>query len=209
MKNKKTLAFTSLAAAALALVSTGAFAQDAGKKGAFIRGEVGKTEINNGTAGVPDSKDTSVNVRGGYYFTPNVAVEGFYGRYYDKDTTLPAGAGSVNQRVTGYGVGVVGKMRFSQDQAATTGWYGQARGGVMRADSKVETNLLANSTNIVTTDKGTVTPYAGLGVGYDFTPNVGVGLNYDYFRGRNNDAVTGAKNRYNSNTLSVGGEYRF
>ncbi|QYR53110.1 outer membrane beta-barrel protein [Lysobacter soyae] len=209
MKNKKTLAFTSLAAAALAVMSTGAFAQDAGNKGAFIRGEVGKTEINNGTAGVPDSKDTSVNVRGGYYFTPHVAVEGFYGRYYDKDTTLPAGAGSVNQRVTGYGVGVVGKMRLAQDQTANTGWYGQARGGVMKADSKVETNLLASSTNVVTTDKGTVTPYVGVGVGYDFTPNVGVGVNYDYFRGRNNDAYTGAKNRYNSNSLTVSGEYRF
>jgi len=204
-KLQTTLALTALAAALAAPAAFAQSATDSTGQG-FVRGELGKTKLSD-TGSSDHVKDTSYNVRGGYMFNRNVGVEGFYGRYYDKNShTLGI---DQNTKVDGYGAGVVGKVRFG-DQAQETGFYGSGRVGVMHANYKASAS---NTTNGITTNysvsSGSNQPYAGVGIGYDFNRNMGVGLNYDYFHGRVREPVTGSKVSYNAQTLGADFEYRF
>ncbi len=204
-KLQTTLALTALAAA---MAAPAAFAQSATDSTgpAFVRGEIGKTKLSD-TSSSDHVKDTSYNVRGGYMFNRNIGVEGFYGRYYDKNShNLGI---DQNTKVDGYGAGVVGKVRFG-DQAQDTGFYASGRTGVMHSNYKASAS---STTGGVTTrysvSSGSNQPYAGVGVGYDFNRNMGVGLNYDYFHGRTRVPTTGNKVSYNAQTLGADFEYRF
>lgn len=204
-KLQTTLALTALAAA---LAAPATFAQSATSTDGqgFVRGELGKTKLKD-TGSSDHVKDTSYNVRGGYMFNRNLGAEGFYGRYYDKNTSN-LGVNR-NTKLDGYGAGVVGKVRFG-DQAQDTGFYADGRVGYMHSNYKTSAN---STTNGVTTSysqsSGSNQPYAGVGIGYDFNRNMGVGLNYDYFHGRARTPITGEKASYNSQTLGADFEYRF
>ncbi len=203
-----------LTALAAALAAPAAFAQsattatdsDSGTGQAFIRGELGKTQLKQ--AGVDNKvKDTSGNVRGGYMFNHNIGVEGFYGRYYDKSDKQ---AGIDRQtKLDGIGAGVVGKVRFG-DQARDTGFYASGRTGMMRSGYKQSVSVDNNGT---TTEFSRTShsnqPYYGVGVGYDVSRNTGVGINYDYFQGKSRSPVTGNKENFHARTLGVDLEHRF
>ncbi|MGY0505848.1 outer membrane beta-barrel protein [Luteimonas sp. e5] len=204
LHNKKlTLALATTALVA-ATASTGAFAQSTGQ--IFVRGEMGRTHLSNRD----DSgklKDNSVVLRGGYMFTPNVGIEGFYGRYYGK--THRVGVFDNDNSIDGFGVGAVGKVRFG-DQAADTGWFGSGRVGVMRSSYDATVTGTVDGVDVRNSRTTHSTqPYVGVGVGYDFTPNMGVSVNYDYFRGDVRVPTTSEKLRYNARTLAAGFEYRF
>lgn len=204
---KKMTTALALTALAAALAAPATFAQSTDTVGqGFVRGELGKTKLKDANSS-DHVKDTSYNVRGGYMFNRNVGVEGFYGRYYDKNTRNLGF--NQNTKVDGYGAGVVGKVRFG-DQAQDTGFYGSGRAGVMHSNYKASAS---NTTNGITTNysvsSGSNQPYAGIGVGYDFNRNMGVGLNYDYFHGRVRVPTTASKVSYNAQTLGADFEYRF
>lgn len=199
-----TLALTALAAA---LAAPAAFAQSTDSVGqGFVRGELGKTKLKDTTTS-DHVRDTSYNIRGGYMFNHNVGMEGFYGRYYNKNShNLGI---DQNTKVDGYGAGVVGKVRFG-DQALDTGFYGSGRLGYMHSNYKSKASSTVNGiTTSYSVSSGSNQPYAGVGIGYDFNRNMGVGLNYDYFHGRVRVPTTGTKVGYNAQTLAADFEYRF
>ncbi|PJK09127.1 hypothetical protein CO610_04020 [Lysobacteraceae bacterium NML95-0200] len=205
-KNNKTLPLLSTALVA-ALACGSAFAQSASNGQAFVRGEIGRTHLDN-RDNSGRLKDNSFVLRGGYMFNPNVGVEGFYGRYYGKSHKF-AGFNYDND-VDGYGIGAVGKVRFG-DQAADTGFFGMGRAGYMRSSYQASSHGTVDGVDIRRSrSTHSHQPYFGIGAGYDFTPNMGVSVNYDYFRGNDTRLpTTGQKLRYSNRTLAAGFEYRF
>lgn len=176
-----------LAAAAL---STPAAAYD---NGGFFRAEAGNTTFETDTAlGTDESDDTSFGLRGGYYFSPFFAVEGFYNRYADVDED------GVESTVQGYGAGVVGKYNFGADY---DGFYVSGRAGIARIDSDVTVSGLGSS------DASDTVPYFGVGLGYDFAWNMGVGLHYDVASPSYD--VAGQDLDIDLKTAAVTFEYRF
>lgn len=183
---KKTVVL--LAGLALAGLSTSAFAGQG-----FVRGEAGRsnTSIDIEDFGSDSDHDTALSLRGGYWFNPNIAVEGFYSSVYDK--TITDGTDRADIKLSAIGVGVVAKKNFGPDN---TGFFIDGRAGIARGKLKVESNLGDGS------DTSTK-PYFGVGVGYDFNANTGLSLNYDRLKGSGEGVDITAK------TLTVGFEYRF
>ena len=186
----KTLVLTS--ALVLSGLSASAVAAD---NSWFVRGEVGRSHAKAGLSGFGNSSDndTAYSVRSGYWFTPNVAIEGFYSRLYDKNFTYNSPSDG-NFKLSAIGVGVVGKKNFGPDN---TGFFVDGRAGVSR--SKASASLAGFGSDSQTSTK----PYYGVGAGYDFSHSFGLSLNYDHLRGDGNGISL------TTNTLAVGGEVRF
>src|SRR3546814_17448865 len=53
-------------------------------------------------------------MRGGYYFSPNWAVEGFYSRYGESEYFAGPETGT-SLELQGFGAGIVGKKNFGDD----------------------------------------------------------------------------------------------
>jgi opacity protein-like surface antigen len=182
---KKTLILA--CALALAGVSNVAMANQGGA--GFVRAEVGNTDVDFDLDGFGSASDddTSYSIRGGYYFTPNWAVEGHYTNLYDKSES------GASIELSSFGVGVVGKKNLG---ANNTGFFFSGRAGVESVEGKVSDGFDSgsdNSTNL----------YYGVGAGYDFNDTFGLSLNYD-FRQADFDGIDA-----DANTLSLGGEVRF
>lgn len=180
--------FVLAGALALAGLSTSAMAQ-----GGFVRVEGGRshTTVDVDGPGNASDNDTAWSLRGGYYFTPNIAVEGFYTNAYDK--TFSDGIDTVGLKATAIGLGVVGKKNFGADN---TGFFIDGRAGVTRGKLKGTINGQSDS------DTSTKV-YFGVGTGYDFNKNFGLSLNWDRLRG------AGQGVDVKSNVLTLGAEYRF
>lgn len=184
----KTLAL--VAGLALAALSTPAFAEGRG----FIRGELGRSNVDirvDGT-GSADDNDTAFGIRGGYWFNPNIAVEGFYTRYYSQ--TVDDGVDRYDVKLHGVGVGLVGKKNFGGEH---TGFFIGGRAGIARGVATVEYG------DEVDGDASSAKPYFGVNAGYDFNPNFGLSLNYDRLKASEDGVSVTAK------TLTLGLEARF
>lgn len=177
-------------ALALAGMSSSAFAGNV-----FIRGEAGQSD---GTVridgyGSESDNDAAFSVRGGYWYTPNFAVEAFYTNAFDKHYTV--GANTLGLKATAIGAGIVGKKNFGP--TAHEGAFIMGRVGLTRGQ-------LDGSISGLGSDRASSTdPYVGVGVGYDFTPNFGMSLNYDYLKGSGDGIKITAK------PLTLGAELRF
>lgn len=135
----------------------------------FIRGELGSTNTKLSAEGESDSEDdVSYGVRGGYYFNKNFAVEGFYNSYYSKSQD------GVSIDLDGVGAGVAGKLYFAEGM--DTGWFVSGRAGAVRLKAKISVDGFGSGSDHETK------PYAGVGLGYDFSRNLGLSLNYDYVK---------------------------
>jgi len=179
---------------ALAFAATPAFAT-----GGFVRGEIGKSNVDVDVSDLGDGSDhdTSYSIRGGYFFNNNFAVEGFYSNFYDKSESFDDGDGGtvdVNAKLSGFGVGVVGKTDIGNDQ---TGFFVMGRAGIMHG------KLDASATGLGSDSASSNKPYFGVGVGYDFSPQWGMSLNWDQHKGSGDDIDVTAR------TLSLGVEARF
>lgn len=195
-----------IAMLAVALAAAGACAPAmAVESGAFVRVEAGNSQFDMdtdfGVSGNVD--DTSYNVRGGYYFSPNFAFEAFYSRYGEETRQSdlqcidpPCGLSRV--RFGGFGLGVVGKKNLRNDG---DGFYLSGRAGVVQMKSEI---YFSGSGTI---DDNKASPYVGVGIGYDFLPELGVGLNYDYLRTKPELGGVGLDIKTQTLTLSL--EYRF
>lgn len=174
------------AAALLSMAALAALAASADEGAGFVRVEGGRTDFK--VEGV-EGDDTSYGVRGGYYFTPSFAVEGFYTRYGEDSDDLG------RLKAQGIGAGVVGKTNFGAEPYH--GFYVSGRAGVVRSNLDVEVTGLGSA------DDSDTNYYAGVGAGYDFNRNFGVGINYDYQEPKVFDS------RFKLETWSANLEYRF
>ena len=163
------------------------------ESGGFVRAEIGNSKFDIDAGGVSDdSDDNGFGFRGGYYFNPFFAVEGFYARYGQDDDN------GVESTFDGFGAGVVGKYNFGADY---DGFYVAGRAGLARIRTDVDAGGLGSW------DAGDTTPYLGVGVGYDFSYDFGVGLNYDYAKPEFD--VAGGSVDVKVRTLTLDVEYRF
>ena len=127
----------------------------------FIRGEAGNSRLSvDGESG----DDTSLGIRGGYFFNRNFGAEIFYTNL-GKDS-----GGGATFKIDAWGVGVIGKKDFGPND---TGMFVSGRAGIARTKAKISGGGASFSD---TSTKG----YAGVGIGYDFTRNFGLSLNVDY-----------------------------
>ncbi len=182
MKKYVTLA----AAVALATLSTDAFAGHA-----FVRAELGSSDTEVRVDGFCASEsDTSGVIGGGYWFTPNIGVEGHVGSLYNKDL----GWDEELDLVT-IGVGLVAKKNFGADD---TGFFIGARAGIARMTAQVR-----EDTFDVIDDESSTKPYYGVNLGYDFNRRWGLSLNYDRRQADFNGVDVDV------DTIAVGGEFRF
>lgn len=171
---------------ASALVLAGLSSSAVAAEGWFVRGEAGNTTLELDGA---EGDDDTFSARGGYFFTPNVALEGFYTNYGDD-----SGDG-VSIEAFGYGVGVIGKKNFGPD--AHTGFFISGRVGAVHIETKFGLDGVGNAKDSSTE------AYVGVGAGYDFTNNFGLSLNYDYAQTDMFDIDAKLK------TATLGIEYRF
>lgn len=183
MKNILALA----AALALCTLSTEALAGQP-----FVRAEAGNSdiEVSYGRYFRGSDHDTALLVGGGYWFTPNLAVEGhvgslyteYLGRDYDLDLVT-------------VGAGIVAKKHFGPQE---TGFFVGARAGLAR----VTLQLREDRFDIVD-DESSTKPYYGISAGYDFSRRWGLGLNYDRRRAESNGV------NVDVDTITFAGEIRF
>lgn len=184
---KKTL----LLSCALALAGFASTAAAHGSAG-FVRAEVGRTSIDIESEEI--DKDTSAFFGGGYWFTPNVGIEGHLGTLYNRTIGI-----DTEFDIVSIGVGVVAKKNFGADG---NGFFIGGRAGVARTTLQVREDDFD-----VIDDTHSTKPYFGVNVGYDFNDNFGVALNYDRRQADIDDA--GENFDLDADTLSVSGEYRF
>ena len=144
----------------------------------YVRGDLGSGRISANGLG-HTSNSTGGSIDGGYYFTPNFAVEGGYVNFGSHQ----------GLKVDGWGGGVVGKVDFGPNN---TGFFIDGRLGV---------NHLTGSAGGFSTS--TTKPYLGAGAGYDFNRNFGLSLNYLYSNADKNAFKAHAQ------LISLGGEVRF
>jgi hypothetical protein len=182
MKKYVTLA----AAIALATLSTDAMAGHA-----FVRAELGSSDTEVSVDGYRASEsDTSGMIGGGYWFTPNIGVEGHVGSLYNKDLGWDEELDLVS-----IGVGLVAKKNFGADN---TGFFIGARAGIARMTAQVR-----EDTFDVIDDESSTKPYYGVNIGYDFNRRWGLSLNYDRRQADFNGVDVDV------DTIAVGGEFRF
>ncbi len=179
---------TLILAGALALAS---FSSSAMAGQAFVRAEIGSSDTEVSWPGFRGTEnDVSGVLAGGYWFNPNVAVEGHVGSLYNEYL----GYDEELDLVTA-GVAVVGKKHFGN---GATGFFVGGRVGIARMTAQVR-----EDTFDVVDDESSTKPYFGVFGGYDFNRNWGMSLNYDR-RKANFDGI-----HVKVETISVGGEYRF
>ena len=155
--------------------------------GLFINGNLGRTELKQGNF----DKDTGWGINGGYRW----GAFGLEAGYNDFGSFERSGNTSNKIDLTGFTLGVNGKYNFAD------AWYVSGRAGLYRWDADLRTTPpIGSSYN--SSEKGTDW-YAGVGVGYDFSPNFGIGLAFDRFK------ADGKVTEYTTNRTSVTAEYRF
>lgn len=153
----------------------------------FVRGEVGNSDV---SSDIGDNDSASAIAAGGYWFNPNVAIEGHLGTLYteelDSDTDLD---------LVSIGVGVALKKNFGPDN---TGFFIGGRAGIARMTAQVRVDTFD-----VEDDAHSTKPYFGVNAGYDFSNRFGLSLNYDR-RQADFDGID-----IDVDTIAIGGEWRF
>jgi OmpA-OmpF porin, OOP family len=179
------------AALAMAVMPMSAMANRPGY--GFVRVEAGSAELEVAAGGDEVSdRDTAYSVRGGYYFSPNFAVEGFY-----TDFGSPSKDGA-SVSLDGFGAGIAAKHNFGDDDL---GFFVGGRAGVMRSKAEFAVTGAGSASD------DSVHAYAGVGVGYDFSPTFGLSLQYDYTKAK--PSFAGEDIDVKAQALTLGGEFRF
>lgn len=175
-----------LLASALALASLSATATAGENSAWFVRGEAGRSDIS--FDGI-DAREDAFSIRAGHFFTPNLALEGFYTNYGEESDQ------GARVKISGFGLGVVGKKNFGPN--VHQGFFISGRVGVSRTELDLRVSGVGSASDSSTNG------YIGVGTGYDFNPNLGLSLNYDYTKADAFGLDVKPK------TLTLGLEYRF
>ncbi|MFC5743803.1 outer membrane protein [Dyella tabacisoli] len=198
-------------AVALAAAATTSFAADTIDGSFFVNGNLGQSEYRASRHDWSDRSDTAAAVRFGYtwYNTVDFGVEGGYvdlGKLTNKYDALFYNV-SQSVKVKGFLLGANGKYRFAGD------WYVSAHGGWFGSKTDFQTRVNfpnAGASSYSTNDTGNGW-YAGVGAGYDFTPNFSLGVNYDNYHAKSNVRIGNVSQDITGNVgmYSVFAEYRF
>lgn len=174
----------------LAGLSAPAFAGDG-----FVRVEAGRSDVDVTITdfGSGSDKDTTWGVRGGYWFNPNFAVEGFYSQLYS--TSFNDGFDTYHFKLHGVGIGVAAKKNFGEGHQ---GFFIGGRAGIARGVVTAEIDG-----SVEDAEASSAKPYFGVGAGYDFNERFGLSLNYDRLKGDGEGIDVTVK------TLTLGLEARF
>ena len=180
-----------VAGLALAGLSAPAFADGSG----FVRVEAGRSDVDISAEGFGslNDKDTTWGVRGGYWFNPNFAVEGFYSQVYS--TSLNDDFYSYDAKLHAVGVGLVAKKNFGGNHK---GFFISGRAGIARGVATLEVDG-----SVEEAEASSAKPYFGVGAGYDFNEKFGLSVNYDRLEGSGDGLDVTSK------VLTVGFEARF
>lgn len=178
------------------LALAGLFSVPASAEGnGFVRVEAGRSDVNISVEdfGSASDKDSSWGVRGGYWFNPNFALEGFYSQLYS--TSMNDGFDTYHVKLHGVGIGMVAKKNFGGNHK---GFFIDGRAGISRGVATLEVDG-----SVEDAEASSAKPYIGVGAGYDFSEKFGLGLNYDRLKGGGDGVDVTAK------TLTLGFEARF
>ncbi len=179
---------------AVGLVLAGLSAPALAQGNGFIRGEVGRSDVDLSFGGINGSdEDTTFGVRGGYWFNPNFAVEGFYSQVYS--TSYNDGFDTYSAKLHGVGVGVVAKKNFG---GAHQGFFVGGRAGISRGVATLDIDG-----DVEEAEASSAKPYFGVSAGYDFSERFGLSLNYDRLQ------ADGDGLDVDVDTLTLGAELRF
>ena len=167
----------------LGAVSSGAFAADAGAF--FINCNVGQSHYHDG--GFTDNSDTSSALRVGYRWNNDNFAFGVEAGYVNlgtaTDNSLQTTAYKESFDVKGKGplAGVNARYTFANNI------YLSGRAGWFRSKFDVKTtSALVEPVQTFSNDYQGNGAYAGVGVGYNITPNFSVGVAFDDYHGRAN-----------------------
>lgn len=161
----------------------------------FIRAEAGRSDldIKVDELGRGSDKDSTWGLRGGYWFNPGFAVEGFYSQVYS--TSLDDGFDTYNAKLHGVGIGVVVKHNFGGDHQ---GLFIGGRAGVARGVATLDIDG-----DVEEAEASSAKPYFGVSAGYDFSERFGLSLNYDRLQ------ADGDGLDVTVDTVTLGAELRF
>lgn len=198
-------------AVALAATSGTSLAADTIGGSFFINGNLGQSQYRVSKNDWTHRSDTAVALRFGYvwYNTVDFGVEAGFVNLGKLQYRYDDGAYKTarNLKIRGALVGVNGKYRFAGD------WYVSAHGGWFGSRSAFNARESYRSDSwwrysAHSTGNGW---YAGVGAGYDLTPNVSLGVNYDNYHVKSkfhfygwDQTVSGSVGMY-----SAFAEYRF
>lgn len=175
---------------ALALLSLAGTAAAVESGSPFVRAELARSVVDVDVEGLGSDTDDdrAFLIGGGYYFTPNIAVEAFHTSLYDYSEE------GYSADLKGVGVGVVLRKNFGAD---ANGFYVAGRLGAFRARGSAEAE------DVGSIDGNSTKPYAGIALGYDFNEHVGAGVAYSMYRSDFDDLTVKAR------TLGLQVEVRF
>ena len=187
----------------LALGSLGAMAADTG--GFFINGEVAGSNYD--VSNLQNNTSTAGAVRLGYLWNAGQVDWGVEGGYVDLGKATgnsyffidnAAFPQNVSVKTRGALLGGNVKMYFGDGN-----WFLSARGGWFHSSTRARFSTGSYSVSDSEDGNGI---YAGVGVGYDFTPHAGVALNYDNYQ---SSAPGIYDRRFNIGMYGATFEYRF
>ena len=214
------------AAAALAVTSFGARAAHDANEGAFIGVNGGSASYDIHNSGFEDKKDTAIGAVVGYRWAVDrpfyFGVEGGYvnlGKLtdrYEYTSTFGSPRAPITDVQTekyelkGRAILIGANAKWVLPHRWTiTGRFGVAHSHTAfdyhYDDVQNGQNVYSESAHLSSNDNGI---YAGLGFGYDFTPNFGVTVNYDNYSLKA-QKLTGDKRTVNVGVWGGAAEFRF
>jgi OmpA-OmpF porin, OOP family len=211
-----------LSVAAAAALSFASFSASASSEGTFVGINGGRTNYDISHADFHDKSDTAFGAVVGYRWAVDrpfyFGVEGGYvdlgkiSSKYDQSETFGSGANTHVEKYELKGhallVGANGKWVLPRHWTITAR-FGLAHSHTSYDADQNETldgqNVYSNSLRDSSNDNGI---YAGVGFGYDFTPNFGVTVNYDNYSLKAQN-ITGDKRTVNVGVWGGAAEFRF
>jgi opacity protein-like surface antigen len=212
------LLLTAAAAAALSFASFGAHAAD---EGAFIGINGGSANYDISHASFQDKKDTALGAVVGYRWAVDrpfyFGVEAGYvdlgnitAKYNERYLAQTVVLGERKYELAGKAVLVGGNGKW----VLPHNWTITARLGLAHSRTTYDirdTLYLDGTTPFVSKSRSSSNDngiYAGVGFGYDFTPNIGVALNYDNYSLKAQN-ITSDKRTVNVGVWGASAEFRF
>ena len=187
-----------IAALLSSFVAAPAFAADEGLYAGVTLGTA-RTGTVLPAGGMTKSSDTVLGILGGYQFTKNWGIEGFYtgaGKW-----ALGTAANGASGKADAWGISGVGTLPVS-DAFSVYGKLGYA------STKTKATGVAAGVAGDMSATRGAIT--YGLGGVYNVNQSVGIRFGWDrYAAATVNGTAVGVKDNYNSNVYSLGAVFKF
>ncbi|TCV92383.1 outer membrane protein with beta-barrel domain [Luteibacter rhizovicinus] len=199
-----------LSVAAAAALSFASFGAHAASQGAFVNASVGSSRYDtSGDDFFQDKTDTAYGIAIGYRWAVDapfyLGVEGGYANLGKMTGRYNYGQVGMTTSLKADTILIGGNAKWELPSS----WFITARLGLAHSKSKLRADAYAGSAtasdSVSSTDNGI---YAGLGFGYDFTPNLGLAVTYDHYSMKAQHII-GTKQTVNSGVFGGTLEFRF